>query len=470
MAPETPVEQQLFITNRDDEILEVQIVSTCDCLEVESDKISIRPGKNGAVILYYDPSDDSGEVEKFFIIRTNKKGLEKVPFSVHGNVIEKRPAAEGSPITDSSYRICEPCEEMRRDMLDEAKAAVNEITLRYYYSPGCRECEKFITGTIPALEKDLGINIYIVKRDILDPESYLEFTKITESSGEKKRAFPALLAGKTLLQGNREIEKNIRGVLEALVDHSPASPAQKKEAVGDVPGNLALLPAPLAGLIDGINPCAFTTIICLLTALTLAGRRRREILLMGIFFTSAVFVTYLLIRLGFFKTIRLANSFPVVSRAIRWFLISIQLIFSGLSVCDYSLIRAGKTNQIILKLPAAFKKRIQHTIKGYARSAALVGSSLLLGFLVSLFELGCTGQVYFPFIVYIVRIKKEATGYLMLLIYNISFILPLIIVFVVTYPGISSRRLSELFQKHMGKVKIALSLLFLALAVLTILT
>lgn len=107
---------------------------------------------------------------------------------------------------------------------------------------------------------------------------------------------------------------------------------------------------------------------------------------------------------------------------------------------------------------------------GRGRSAALVATSLVLGFLVSLFELACTGQIYFPFLVFIVRNERKLSGYLFLLLYNLGFILPLLAVFFVTYRGVSSRRLTELFQNHMGKVKIGLSAVFILMAVLTIIT
>ena len=93
-----------------------------------------------------------------------------------------------------------------------------------------------------------------------------------------------------------------------------------------------------------------------------------------------------------------------------------------------------------------------------------------MGFFVSVFELGCTGQVYFPTIAYMVQVKRQAVGYLLLGIYNLGFILPLIIVFVLTYKGVSSEKITGMFQRHMGKVKIGTAVLFLGLAVLTILT
>jgi cytochrome c biogenesis protein CcdA len=139
-----------------------------------------------------------------------------------------------------------------------------------------------------------------------------------------------------------------------------------------------------------------------------------------------------------------------------------------LSIFDYAQIRRGKHEKIILQLPDSLKKRIHHSIKSYAKSAALITSTIILGFLVSIFELACTGQWYFPFIAYSVQVKREISHYLILLIYNFFFILPLAIVFILSYIGVSSEHITKIFQKNMGRTKIFFSIFFLIMAVILI--
>jgi cytochrome c biogenesis protein CcdA len=55
-------------------------------------------------------------------------------------------------------------------------------------------------------------------------------------------------------------------------------------------------------------------------------------------------------------------------------------------------------------------------------------------------------------------------------VYNLGFIIPLVIVFIVTYSGISSKKITKLFQKRMGVVKLLLAALFIALALYMVLT
>jgi len=229
-----------------------------------------------------------------------------------------------------------------------------------------------------------------------------------------------------------------------------------------------VLPVIAAGLIDGINPCAFTTLIFLLASLALAGRGRREVLVIGALFPLAVFLSYFLMGLGLFAALRAAAAISLVSVLLRWALVGVLFVFAGLSVYDYTLIRAGRPTEMLLQLPSSFKKRIHASIRTRVRIAAIAGSSLVLGFVVSVFEFACTGQVYLPLLGFLARMNRQIDALGLLLLYNFCFILPLLIVFGASYLGVSSGRLTTAFQAHMGKVKLGLAVVFVGLAVFTL--
>lgn len=291
--------------------------------------------------------------------------------------------------------------------------------------------------------------------------------------GVEEKAFPALFVGGVLLQGDREIAAKLEGELLAFAQGN----GQDQPGVAAIePGHreqigveLAVLPILLAGLLDGVNPCAFTTLIFLISSLALAGRSRRETLYIGIFFTTAVFLTYYLIGLGLFQGLRAASVFPIIALIIKWALIGALLLLSGLSLYDYFIVRSGKSSEVVLQLPRFFKLKIHGTIRKRVRTTALIGSSLMLGVLVSIFELACTGQVYFPVIVYLVRLGNDPRAYLYLLLYNSSFIVPLLLVFLLIYFGINSGVIVSFFQRSIKLVKLGLAFLFLTLSVITFL-
>lgn len=130
-------------------------------------------------------------------------------------------------------------------------------------------------------------------------------------------------------------------------------------------------------------------------------------------------------------------------------------------------IRRGRTAKISLQLPKFLKLKIHSIIREQVRTSSIVPGALVLGVIVSVFELACTGQVYFPTIAYLVRLGSNS-AYFYLFIYNISFIIPLFIVFVLIYKGIGSKAITGFFLRNMGLMKISLSLLFLLLAGITL--
>ncbi len=112
-----------------------------------------------------------------------------------------------------------------------------------------------------------------------------------------------------------------------------------------------------------------------------------------------------------------------------------------------------------LQLPGYLKRRIHASIRTRVRSTALAASALGLGFLVSVFEFACTGQVYLPTLAYLARLG-DARAVPLLAVYNLGFIAPLVAVFAASWAGVTSRGLTAFFQRHLVAVKAALAVFF----------
>ncbi|MCK5153029.1 MAG: hypothetical protein KAQ93_01605, partial [Spirochaetales bacterium] len=130
---------------------------------------------------------------------------------------------------------------------------------------------------------------------------------------------------------------------------------------------------------------------------------------------------------------------------------------------DYIQIKRGRAVKISLQLPKFLKLKIHGVIREQSKSSSIIIGSLILGVMVSVFELACTGQVYFPTIAYLVKLG-QGSAYFYLFVYNLSFIIPLFIVFIFIYKGTGSQAITRFFQNNMGVMKISLSLLFIVLA------
>ncbi len=83
--------------------------------------------------------------------------------------------------------------------------------------------------------------------------------------------------------------------------------------------------------------------------------------------------------------------------------------------------------------------------------------------MVSILEFACTGQVYLPTITFMVGVEgMKSSAILYLLLYNIFFILPLLLVFAVVYFGVSSQAISRIMESKVGTVKLILACVFFA--------
>jgi cytochrome c biogenesis protein CcdA len=93
-------------------------------------------------------------------------------------------------------------------------------------------------------------------------------------------------------------------------------------------------------------------------------------------------------------------------------------------------------------------------------------SALTVGFLVSVLEAVCTGQVYLPTITFVLKatpLKLHALGYLAL--YNIMFIVPLFVIFLFALLGATSEDFSRFMKRHLAAIKLLMAVLFFALGI-----
>ena len=102
-------------------------------------------------------------------------------------------------------------------------------------------------------------------------------------------------------------------------------------------------------------------------------------------------------------------------------------------------------------------------IKGNRNSFLGLGS-FFTGFIVSFIEIVCTGQIYLPIIYYIVS-KNGMMGYFYLFIYNLFFIIPLVVVALLAQRGLDRAYFRGLFNKNVPFAKFFLGVFFLFLAV-----
>jgi len=221
------------------------------------------------------------------------------------------------------------------------------------------------------------------------------------------------------------------------------------------------------GIVDGINPCAIATMIFLISFMAAQKRSRRDILIIGLSYTTTVFVTYTIIGVTAFEFLSVMKQTAIISSAIKWIAVALAGTVALLSFIDaFRFKKSGDTKTITLQLPNSIKKQIHKVINGNMKQGNLVAGTIITGFLVTLLETFCTGQTYLPAIQAMVKSSElRAEGWGRLLFYNLLFVLPLLIVMVAAYFGMTWNALAKKTQKNMVLLKIILGVVMTFLTV-----
>lgn len=333
----------------------------------------------------------------------------------------------------------------------------------------CSYCEKLAKHLIPEIAKKTGKKIETRVLYINKKENYEKLFYLLKGTDFKHKELPVLVGASSTLFGTKEINENLNIFLANNNSHVML-PDVKKSGIKQEIQNTFKSFSPFivigAGLIDGINPCAFSTIIFLISYLSFYGLKRKSILYCGLFFTLGVFVLYFAVGIGLYEVLAKIISYRLHFLIyIKYFFSAIVFIFFALSLYDViNLTLKNQTKKMILQLPESYKKKMHGYIRAATKTRWTIFFSFFLGIIISSIELACTGQVYFPTITYLINdinYRVEAIYYLLL--YNLAFILPLVAVFLLIFLGLSVKKLEKFTRQHLIFNKILLTVLFLLL-------
>jgi len=360
---------------------------------------------------------------------------------------------------------------------EEEKNSHKIVYGAFFYLQGCLDCE----GKKAQLEEwvskfpNLRVGVFdLTKEDNKTlNEALLQIYHVPES---QRVGIVRFYIGEDYLMGDDYSEENFQKLVSKYQGKEAPPPWEKvtqealksgEQRIVERFKKFSLSAVLIAGFIDGINPCAFATIIFLVSYLTFIGKKSREILFYGIIFTLGVFIAYLLAGMGLMAGLRQLSGFPMITKGIYLVIAIFAFVLGIISLYDYILFRRGKMAEFKLQLPASFKKRVHKIIREGTRSqsAGYLGT-FALGFVIAATEVICTGQVYLPTIGYIMTIPKlRVHAFFNLVLYNIMFIIPLVAIFVAVFFGVTSDRMALLTKNHTGTVKLLTAILFMGLGV-----
>ncbi len=359
-------------------------------------------------------------------------------------------------------------------VLNPAPARAEEqMVIHFFGSRTCLECLEIKEELLLPLAEEYPSALDLRLHETEDPEGLRLMLELETRHNVSNPAPQELFLPRDCLIGTAEIlekaEALIRDRMKDPGGWKPLEPARAGESVDPLQARfreITFAGILFAGLIDGVNPCAIATIIFLVSFLALQKRSRTQVIAIGAAFTAAVYLTYLMLGAGAFRFITLLDSYRIVSQIVRWAAVALASLVGLLSFRDALAYRkSGDTGQILLQMPKAVKLRVHKLISGHLRGRHLLLGAAVTGFLVTLFEAVCTGQVYLPAIIVMSRTAgSRAAGWLYLILYNVLFVLPLLIIVVLAGFGLTWNKLAQATQRNLSRVKILMGIAMLLLA------
>ncbi|EKD79777.1 MAG: cytochrome c biogenesis protein transmembrane region [uncultured bacterium] len=212
----------------------------------------------------------------------------------------------------------------------------------------------------------------------------------------------------------------------------------------------------VAGLVDGINPCAIGMMVMLLGYLLVFAKKPERVLKTGLLYVGTVFATYLVVGLGLYSFV---SQFDLSGGAkiLNWIVGGVLFIAGVIQFKDFLGIEGGPH----LRIPTASKEKLQGLVEKTSYP-----TTMILGIVVTLLETPCSLPIYvgtatilsqsgmvFPLVV------------LYFLYYNFLFVLPLIVVLIIMWKGQKLVEMKEWEHKAKRWMHLSLAVVLLGMGI-----
>lgn len=206
----------------------------------------------------------------------------------------------------------------------------------------------------------------------------------------------------------------------------------------------------LTGFLDGIHPCAIAILIFFIAFLLTLQRSFKNIFFLGLVYILVIFLTYLGIGVGLFSGMMLFGRHHFFAELGSVFLIILGIVH----LKDYFF----PSFKLGIRIP-----RIPHQkIKSYLQKATLP-TVIIAAFLVGLCSVPCSGGIYAAITALLASKTTFFTGFLYLLLYNLMFVMPLLILLGLAANPHTLVKLGEWQQKYRKTQGLVMGLLMIIL-------
>lgn len=325
----------------------------------------------------------------------------------------------------------------------------SDLLVEFFYAEECGHCEEKVP-VIDEIEDYYGNNITVQRKsiDIFEYKQQFYDYGFTSTPG---------VVVKNQSSGNYTTFSyeniNVENLKDSIEYHLAGNYTEKPPEVdqdtfcmdtpfGTICINASELSLPvltiILGALDSVNPCAFFVLLFLLNLLLYAKSRRRMFIIGGIFIFFSGFIYFLLMAL--LLTAFTAIEQPLIVTVVAGF---IALILGSINIKDFFFFKRGfSLSMSKIKRQKLFKK-MRSVVKIEHLPTMIVGT-VVLAIFANTYELACTLALPVVFTdILIIHNVPLFHAYLYILLYNVIYVIPLIIIVLIFVVTLGRRKLSE---------------------------
>ncbi len=348
-----------------------------------------------------------------------------------------------------------------------AGVAGQEVTIHFFWTEACPHCAE----AKPFLEalRERNPQVVIREYDVWTHREHFDLmVQLSRAAGSSLVSTPTIAIGERVWFGfsevtAREIDLEVNRCLaggcpdplmklsqqEVAKPSAPAGmppPEQRTREEIELPLLGRLDPEALSlpvftvvlGLLDSFNPCAFFVLFFLLSLLVHAKSRRIMLLVGGtfVFFSGLIYFLFMAAWLNLFLIAGQLRAITAVAG-------TVALVIAAINIKDFFYFKQG----VSLSIPESAKPHLFKRMRGLLsanRTSTILFGTVVLAVAANTYELLCTAG--FPMVYTRVLTLHELSTwqhYAFLGLYNLVYVMPLLVIVTVFTITLGSKKLSE---------------------------
>lgn len=327
------------------------------------------------------------------------------------------------------------------------------------------------TISVVSGEESILSNVYVTELNIMEEGNLALLDTFMEEYAvpDDLRQVPILFYAEGFLSGEENIKENL---MEELCDGAGLGFVRDKRESPDAAktgmeqGWSQIPRLFMTGLINGVNPCAASMLLMVLSILLVT---KKFFLRGSLLYLAGKVTAYMMMGLGAFGLFQVVQEavFVRVQRGIEIAFAAAALSLCLLNLYDFRNTRKKQYGKVVVQLPGKLRKWNHNMIEKLKNVSPkrMLPAVFLLGLVISAGEFFCTGQLYVASIFILLKQGQQEllTVAMLLLVYMLAMCIPQLVLILVIYRSKNLLSASRFTLEGMPVVKLIYAGVFLAL-------